>query len=110
MVSQLRYGVLPLRVETGRFVNESRETCVCNLCHMNYIEDQYHFMFHCPLYDTYRNELLVKARNILNDWDNLSNGDKLSTLFTELPRSLGKEFICSSTKNYFQIICVHLIG
>ncbi len=90
LLSQLRYGVLPLRVETGRFANESRETRVCNLCHMNCIEDQYHFMFHCPLYDTYRNELLVKARNIINDWDNLSYGDKLSTLFIALPRSLGK--------------------
>ena len=25
LLSQLRYGVLPLRIETGRFVNESRE-------------------------------------------------------------------------------------
>ena len=42
------------------------------------------------LYDQYREELLTKARNCINEWDNLSNCDKLSTLFTELPRSLGK--------------------
>ncbi len=90
LLSQLRYGVLPLRVETGRFVNESREKRICNLCDMNCVEDQYHFMFQCSLYDQYREELFIKARNCINEWDNLSNCDKLSTLFTELPRSLGK--------------------
>ncbi len=90
LLSQLRYGVLPLRVETGRFVNESREKRICNLCDMNCIEDQFHFMFQCPLYDRYREELFTKARNCIHEWDNLSNCDKLSTLFTELPRSLGK--------------------
>ena len=43
-----------------------------------------------PLYDQYREELFTKARNCIKEWDNLSNCDKLSTLFTELPRSLGK--------------------
>ncbi len=90
LLSQLRYGVLPLRVETGRFVNESRENRLCNLCDMNCIEDQYHFMFQCPLYDQYREELFIKARNCISEWDNISDCDKLSTLFTELPRGLGK--------------------
>ncbi len=90
LLSQLRYGVLPLRIETGRFVNEARENRICTLCNENSIEDQLHFVFHCPLHAHYRDELYRKARIIIPMWDNLSDIDKLSKLFTELPRNLGK--------------------
>ena len=32
LLSQLRYGILPLRVETGRFVGETFEKRICTLC------------------------------------------------------------------------------
>ncbi len=89
LLSQLRYRVLPLRIETGTYVNEKREQRICNLCNLNCIEDQLHFMFHCPLYSVYRDELYRKAKDITN-WENMSDHDKLSVLFTELPRNLGR--------------------
>ena len=69
LLSQLRYGVLPLRVETGRFVNEKREDRICRLCNLNQIEDQLHFVFHCPLYSNNRDELYHKARMSFPMWD-----------------------------------------
>ncbi len=80
LLSQLRYRVLSLRIETDRFVNESRENRICTLCNENQIEDQLHFVFHCPLYYNNREELYHKARTIISMFDNLSD-IKLRKLF-----------------------------
>ena len=90
LLAQLRYGILPLRVETGRFVNEKRCDRICTLCNTGNVEDQIHFLFHCNLYETQRNEFYVKARNIIERWDELSDIDKLASLFKHMSRALGK--------------------
>ena len=54
------------------------------------VEDQMHFVFHCPLYNTYREDLYCKARALIPAWDNLTDTDKLIELFSEMPRNLGK--------------------
>ena len=81
LLSQLRYGILPLRIETGRFVNEKHHERLCTLCNSNLVEDTEHFLFHCKLYDSYRLELDNKARSVISGWDNLSCIEKLCTLF-----------------------------
>ena len=44
LLSQLRYGILPLRVETGRFVGEKHHERTCTLCNTDNVEDQFsHF-------------------------------------------------------------------
>jgi len=53
-IAQLRSGVLPLCIETGRFVNTKREERLCKICDLNTIEDEEHFIFHCPKYETLR--------------------------------------------------------
>ena len=58
MLAQLRCGVLPLQVETGRFNNEKLEERVCKFCSLNETEDELHFMFRCHLYTQERNDLL----------------------------------------------------
>ncbi len=62
LLSQLRYGILPLRVETGRFVNEARCDRICKLCNSGAIEDQIHFLFHCDCYNDLRDDLNIKAK------------------------------------------------
>ncbi len=90
LLCQLRYGILPLRVETGRFVSEDRCDRICTLCNAGEIEDQIHFLFHCDYYKNIREEFLVKASNCIPRWDHLSDVDKLSILFQNMTRSLGK--------------------
>ncbi len=90
LLAQLRYGILPLRIETGRFVNEARCDRVCKLCNSGDIEDQIHFLFYCNFYNDLRQELNFKAKNMINDWDNLSDIVKLSVLFKDLTRVLGR--------------------
>ena len=54
MLCQLRMGILPLRVETERFVGEPLEQRTCSLCHADSIEDEVHFLFECDTYNDLR--------------------------------------------------------
>ncbi len=90
LLSQFRYGILPLRVETGRFVNEPRCNRICTLCNSGQIEDQIHFTFHCNLYNEQRNILNDKARKVVLNWDSLSEIEKLKLLFNDMTRIFGK--------------------
>ena len=61
MLCQLRLGILPLRVETGRYVGEPLDTRLCTLCNTNAIENEIHFVLECQHYHTIRNSLLNDA-------------------------------------------------
>ncbi len=90
LLSQLRYGVLPLRVETGRFVNESYEKRICTLCDSKSVEDSLHFIFHCSAYDQIRTELNSRGKLEIPNWENLCDTAKLCVLFDKLPRCLAR--------------------
>ena len=55
ILAQLRCGVLPLHIETGRFCNIPREKRTCNMCNDNHVEDELHFILQCPKYNDVRN-------------------------------------------------------
>ena len=40
LLAQTRSGILPLRVETGRYVGERPEERLCTLCDMRQVEDE----------------------------------------------------------------------
>ena len=48
LLSQLKLGILPLKIETERYQGTPLEQRLCKLCDSNQIEDEIHFMFHCP--------------------------------------------------------------
>ena len=50
---QLRLGILPLEIETGRFQNISSESRMCHFC-KNEIEDELHFVCVFPVYSNHR--------------------------------------------------------
>ena len=60
-MAQLRFGILPLNIETGRFRNQPVQDRLCTLCEFNEIEDEGHFLFKCSLYNDLRNDWI---RNI----------------------------------------------
>ena len=76
-VAQLRFGILPIRVETGRFINLPLKDRICQQCTHNDIEDEIHFLFYCPLYRVERNkfftDMLVNCPHFLG----MSDVDKL---------------------------------
>ena len=54
LLSKLRLGVLPLEIEKGRHHNLSRNERICQFCQTNSVEDELHFLFDCPAFDTSR--------------------------------------------------------
>ena len=54
VMAQFRYGVLALRIETGRFVGEQVGDRLCRFCDLNLIEDEKHFLLVCPSYANLR--------------------------------------------------------
>ena len=57
ILAQLRLGILPLRIETGRMKNEKPHERICMFCNSGSIEDEYHFLFNCTLYNKERESL-----------------------------------------------------
>ena len=57
LLAQLRIGVLPLKIETGRYNNVKVEDRMCELCDLD-IEDEKHFVCSCPIYAAIREEIL----------------------------------------------------
>ena len=63
LMSQFRTGILPLEIETERYVpnlyktlkNNRKRTAnerLCKLCRLNVIENEYHFLCNCPVYNS----------------------------------------------------------
>ena len=90
ILAQIRCGILPLHIETGRFVRTAIEDRTCKICNTNSVENEYHFLFHCDFYkherDTFTQGLLETYKN----FNKLSDSSKLKLLFNLEPRKLGK--------------------
>ena len=50
LLSQFRCGILPIRIETGRYTQVPPKLRLCLLCDGDHIENESHFFFECELY------------------------------------------------------------
>ena len=64
VLAQFRCGILPLRVETGRYVGEKPEERLCKICDSQQIEDETHFLLHCPFYSVLRDNLFSSIEHV----------------------------------------------
>jgi hypothetical protein len=89
-MAQLRFGILPIQVETGHFRNIKLEDKICTLCQLEEIEDESHFLFRCSCYSNIRhrwlNNIQTKCENVVN----LTEYNKLKLLFTDYHRCTAK--------------------
>ncbi len=53
-LAQLRCGVLPLHIETGRWQGTQLDKRICKVCNGNSVENKEHFIFHCNKYNNNR--------------------------------------------------------
>ena len=89
ILAQFRRGILPLRIETGRYIGEKPHERLCKVCLSGQVEDELHFLFKCSLYDDLRNHL----HSTITDTDSfflLSDADKLKHLMNNYPRQIAK--------------------
>jgi len=86
IMAQIRCGVLPIRLETGRFSRLQVEDRICELCNEGNVEDEFHFMMECNLYNDERERLF----NVLDI--NIRDGNK-EEIFKDLFRKNWREVI-----------------
>jgi hypothetical protein len=61
MLAQLRMGILPIRIETGRFTNMKLSDRICQICQEQKVEDEIHFLFICDSYSERRQRFIRKC-------------------------------------------------
>ena len=91
-LAQIRCGVAPLRIETGRWEKTNnhripKEERVCLSCYKQgfvEIESEEHFLLCCrhPALKSHRENLLSKACTILPTFNTLSDTDKMAFLLS----------------------------
>ena len=84
LIAQLRFGILPLRIETGRYVNEQIGERLCTLCNMQEVEDEYHFLLHCNKYTAERELLLQDLHINRTEFSHLENIDQSTTIMNNI--------------------------
>jgi len=90
ILAQIRLGILPLAVETGRFINLPLEERLCKNCNVETVEDEWHFVFDCDLYDRERTAYFDKIVNTKPEFIYLEPKDQLKYLFETKHRSFAK--------------------
>ena len=55
-MAQFRCGILPLRLETGRFVGEPEYQQICKMCDSGEVENELHFLLECQFYNKLCNQ------------------------------------------------------
>ncbi len=86
LISQLRLGILPLRIETGRFSNLKVEERTCLICNSNNVENESHFLFEC---ESYANERVKLEQDIGCNFSIMNENEKFKSIF-EHPFRLAK--------------------
>ena len=88
LLCQLLIGILPLRIETGRFRNLPVEERVCEICGNGDIEDEKHFVCGCQEYQDLRNMLYSKATDKKNEFPNMDTNAKFNYLVSDMWRDV----------------------
>ena len=85
VMAQFRCGVLPLRIETGRFVGEQVGDKLCRFCDLNLVEDEKHFVLVFPSYANLRDaDLGIIINN--DEFMQLTDDMRLVLLLNDYPR------------------------
>ena len=61
-LAQIRISAHSLRIQTGRFARDriERNLRYCEICNSDEIEDEFHFLFKCPAYDSLRKQYIKR--------------------------------------------------
>ena len=96
LISQLRFGILPLRIETGRWyrgIDASQR--VCEICKNGEIEDEVHFVIKCNAYISTRRILFDKCIAKQADFSNRDDIDKFIFILNNMERDLANYLVSS---------------
>ena len=94
-LAQFRCAVVPLKIETGRFLGLNVEDRLCQVCDQNAVENEIHFLLHCTLYDDLRRAMIVKSERRDIGFRTLTETEKLTLILKHEERQCAK-FIFSA--------------
>ncbi len=80
MLAQFHSGLVPLSVETGRYLDIQPQYRLCIFSDFDSIEDERHFLYHCPFYVNERTTFFQKVIEEYHNFDNILTNDKVCTL------------------------------
>ena len=84
LLAQFRIGILPLRIETGRFSNLQTDQRICYMCKENcnedVVEDEMHFILDCHMFARERLELESIISNSSTELNEGSREYKFKTI------------------------------
>ena len=83
-IAEISLGILPLHVETGRFVNKKLEEQTCKICHSDDTGNECHFLFNCHAYEIPRNYWVTSLINKCPNFHTLEL-NQLAFIFNEVP-------------------------
>ena len=79
--AKFRWGVAPIKIETGRYENLVFEERTCPFC--SNIEDEIHVILDCNVYNDPKITLLDKASGMYPGFNDLTNSEKFNFFFSE---------------------------
>ena len=82
ILAQFRNGILPLKIETGRYTQIPIEFRLCILCNEDQIENECHFLFECDFYQHIRDVYYQGFREHCNNFDVMNHTEKLNYLMS----------------------------
>ena len=97
-LAQLRCGILPLHIETGRWYGIKEEDRTCKVCKSNQIEHEIHFIFHCNMYTDKRTDFFQRICNIFPTFLNDNDEEKLKLLMEKETVNLFSRYLCDIYK------------
>ena len=83
LLAQLRTGVLPIAIETGRWRSVPVEERLCVLCTDHKVEDEFHFLFECSAYHAERVDFLSIITRTCLDFNEKSTNEKWIIIMSE---------------------------
>ena len=83
-------------IEVGRHQGKDRHERYCPFC-PNHVETEFHFLFHCPIYRSQREEFITPITNRIHNFSFLPENQKLELILCSMDEDVCK-FISISTE------------
>lgn len=80
-LSKFRIGVAPIRLETGRYEGLPVHKRHCFNC-TETVESESHVLLHCDFYNDFRSVMFDGAKKYIDNFNLLSDSDKLSAILS----------------------------